>query len=482
MIKERSFTCSFARNSSSEFDTHIETAKIVFASLCFGNPFFIDSIESYLHALDYMNLFRLKEINQAATSITRQIIDELKDEPIKERHPYYAIELSPTPKELLRDLKRSQIALDVLLKKERFRVDEVSNLHIRVRLSVEELEETIAAINDQHPDKHLSSLGWSKRDDALFYRGVTSPLFSETPALFRNGYRFDSETERYRETKRLFPKHFQNLTYLEALTEMQHFELPTRLLDITSNPLVALFFACAEGPSQKGQAFGEVICYFPESNQNQDEVKFCDSYRILPLSALPLIESEEKKGLFLVINACKQKSIGYKELRECLLGQKPINSLMMQSNQNAAISDHDLWINPHFIALAKTGFQKLIRLVKAETPSFDESLFNPYDLLNPYYVKAGMINERIAAQSGCFIISGLDIRGAESKLSSSRNVQGCRRMIVINKASLLRELRQLNITFSTLMPDLEHLGKVFSSEDEDDYTHGLALLDYQIIF
>jgi len=102
------------------------------------------------------------------------------------------------------------------------------------------------------------------QDNMMLYRGqsVNKPLYPKIARKeFLTDNRYELEKRVFNQFKRLCIPHLtvSNLTNWDFLVLAQHHSLPTRLLDWTENPLLALWFAFNEDTDEK--TIRTVWCY-----------------------------------------------------------------------------------------------------------------------------------------------------------------------------------------------------------------------------
>ncbi|PHM16439.1 MAG: hypothetical protein CJD30_11555, partial [Sulfuricurvum sp. PD_MW2] len=113
----------------------------------------------------------------------------------------------------------------------------------------------------------LENLGKSNADkNKLYFRGQAYSNWALRPSIARTNKLLNNENDLFHKILALKPNDFKNdKTDYERLITMQHYGLPTRLLDVTRNPLIALYFACSnlERKMQDG-----LVYIFEENKQN----------------------------------------------------------------------------------------------------------------------------------------------------------------------------------------------------------------------
>lgn len=244
----------------------------------------------------------------------------------------------------------------------------------------------------------------------VFYRGHSSRVrYKLEPSLFRkdaqgNYLYLDYEHTLYREllVSNSIDFHEDNYT-LDRLVRMQHYSLPTRLLDITSNPLIALYFACKSNPNVDGEVIILTV--------DREQIKYFDSDTASCLANLARLPKVDKDAI-----------------------------------------DHSIEDIDEFNG--QLTLRRLIHFVKEEK-SFFEPRIKREHLSTILCVKGKRSNSRITSQSGAFLLFGLD---AVLNESGTEEIS-LKRISVSNKFEILRQLDLLNINESTVFLYIENSAK-----------------------
>ncbi|TCM58218.1 FRG domain-containing protein [Rhizobium sp. PP-F2F-G48] len=248
------------------------------------------------------------------------------------------------------------------------------------------------------------------------YRGQSDATWKLQPSVMR-GMKPEAESEMFSELMSESPSEFSSdRSMFDKLVRAQHYNLPTRLLDVSLNPLVGLYFACDETKYHTVTGSVQIFTF------HEGFTKFPDSDTVSLICNLARLSDYERE---LIITA-------YLEI----------------------IDDAD----PGELELFRElpAMKRLCQFVRVEKPYFLD-IAQPIDLFTYFFVHSAKNNRRVIAQSGAFIATGLLEYSLRRRTGSF--IKDELLIPAADKPGILRELDLLNINSRTMFPEVEFVSR-----------------------
>lgn len=286
-------------------------------------------------------------------------------------------------------------------------------------IMIESLNEYLAEIQEMRKKIRVEE-GEDADPQHFFFRGQANVDWDVIPGIFRDDL-LSFESELIQSAYLRNPDEFAPMgSDFARLAKLQHYGLPTRLLDVTTNPLVAMYFACQEHSESVSDADGNEASV-PTDGAVFYRRTYCKGYNDLAIKVISCLSTLD------------------------LRGETSLNSFLTE------LEEFGIYSHKAAEECRRLGFKSLIDILQ-----------------NSYFVLSSMDNERLIRQSGAFLIAGqYNISVAKEHIGKSviQKATGSLRsefdevifrIPADRKKEILAELDFYNINEGSLFPELEH--------------------------